>query len=126
MEKVPYLGQTLTRWQVGQSTFLAFPEKGARLMNWNLTLGDGSVRDVIFWPELPALDDFAKVKGGNPILFPFCGRTFDRGEIFHWRAADGVRRPIPIHGIARSLRPWCEPTCPAEPPSCSCGVCRSP
>ena len=101
MEKVPYLGQTLTRWQVGQSTFLAFPEKGARLMNWNLTLGDGSVRDVIYWPELPALDDFVKVKGGNPILFPFCGRTFDRGEISQWRAADGVRRPMPIHGIAR-------------------------
>ena len=101
MEKVPYKGQVLTRWRVGNSTFLALPEKGARLMNWNLTLGDGSVRDVIYWPENADFADIAKVRGGNPILFPFNGRCFDRGEIFFWRAADGVRRAIPLHGIAR-------------------------
>ena len=101
MEKIPHLGETLTRWRVGQSTFLALPEKGARLMNWNLTLGDGSVRDVIYWPELTTMADFYKVRGGNPILFPFNARTFDRGEIHQWRAADGVRRPMPMHGFAR-------------------------
>lgn len=101
MEKIPYHGQTLTRWRVGQSTFLALPEKGARLMNWNITLGDGSVRDVLYWPEDADFAEIAKVRGGNPILFPFNGRCFDKGEIFFWRAADGVKRAIPIHGIAR-------------------------
>ncbi len=101
MEKVPYQGVTLTRWRVGNSTFLALPEKGARLMNWNITLGDGSVRDVLYWPEDANFADIAKVRGGNPILFPFNGRCFDRGEIFFWRDVAGVRRPIPIHGIAR-------------------------
>jgi galactose mutarotase-like enzyme len=101
MEKIAYQGQTLTRWQVGNSTFLALPERGARLMNWNLRLGDGSVRDVIYWPENADFGEIAKVRGGNPILFPFNGRCFDRGDIFHWRAADGVRRPMPLHGIAR-------------------------
>lgn len=101
MEKVPYLGETVTRWQVGTSTFLAMPEKGARLMHWHMTLGDGSIRDVIHWPELTSLNDFHKVRGGNPVLFPFSGRCFDDGQIFFWRSADGVRRPIPIHGIAR-------------------------
>jgi len=101
MEKVPFLGHTLYRWQVGHSTFLALPEKGARLMNWHLALGDGSVRDVIYWPELQTLDDIAKVKGGNPILFPFCGRSFDKGDIHNWRDDDGARRAMPIHGIAR-------------------------
>jgi len=101
MEKITYLGQTLTRWRVGQSTFLALPEKGARLMNWNLTLGDNSVRDVLYWPEAGSFDDFYQVRGGNPILFPFNARTFDRGDIHFWRAADGVRRPMPMHGIAR-------------------------
>jgi len=101
MEKIPYLGHTLTRWQVGPSTFLALPEKGARLMDWHLTLGDGTVRDIIYWPELSVLDDIAKVRGGNPILFPFCGRTFDSGTIHCWRDPDGVQRPMPIHGIAR-------------------------
>lgn len=101
MEKISHLGHTLTRWRVGPSTFLARPEIGARLMNWNLTLGDGSVRDVLYWPELDTLDDFYKVRGGNPILFPFNGRTYDRGDIHFWRAADGVRRPMPMHGLAR-------------------------
>lgn len=101
MEKIPYLGQTITRWTVGPSTFLALPEKGARLMNWNFSLGDGSVRDVIYWPELASLDDFHRIRGGNPILFPFCGRTFENGELNFWRTPDGVRRPMPQHGIAR-------------------------
>ena len=101
MEKISYLGHTLTRWRVGQSTFLARPEIGARLMNWNITLGDGTVRDVVYWPELKTLDEFYKVRGGNPVLFPFNARTFDRGDIHFWRAADGVRRPMPMHGLAR-------------------------
>src|SRR5688572_9014538 len=101
MEKVPYQGQTLTRWSVGNSTFLALPGSGARLMNWNITLGAGSVRDVLYWPESTDFDDFARVRGGNPILFPFNARVFDQGDIHFWRAADGVRRPMPMHGIAR-------------------------
>jgi galactose mutarotase-like enzyme len=101
MERIPYFGQTILRWQVGPSTFLALPEMGARLMNWNVTLGDGSVRDIIYWPEVKSLDEFHRIRGGNPILFPFCGRTFDRSEIHHWRAEDGIRRPMPMHGIAR-------------------------
>jgi galactose mutarotase-like enzyme len=101
MEQIPYKGQTLTRWRVGNSTFLALPQRGARLINWNITLGDGSVRDVIYWPEDADFSNIAKVRGGNPILFPFNGRCFDDGEIFFWRGADGVRRPMPMHGIAR-------------------------
>lgn len=102
MERVPYQGLTLTRWNVGPSTFLALPERGARLMNWHVTLGDGSVRDVIYWPENagPA-EEFPKVRGGNPILFPFNGRSFDRGDIHFWRDPAGTRRPIPMHGLAR-------------------------
>lgn len=101
METLEYRGHTLARWRVGPSTFLAMPERGARLMNWNLTLGDGSVRDVIYWPEDADLDQIAKVRGGNPILFPFNGRVFDRGDIHFWRDAAGVRRPMPMHGLAR-------------------------
>jgi galactose mutarotase-like enzyme len=101
MERIPYLGQTVYRWQVGTSSFLALPEKGARLMNWNVTLGDGTVRDIIYWPEISTLENFERVRGGNPILFPFAGRTYDRGELNHWMAEDGVRRPMPMHGFAR-------------------------
>lgn len=101
MERIAYQGQTLARWRVGSSVFLAWPEKGARLMNWSLALGDGSVRDVIYWPPNTTLDDFPKIRGGNPILFPFAGRTFDHGDIHFWKGPDGVRRPMPMHGVAR-------------------------
>jgi galactose mutarotase-like enzyme len=101
MEKISYLGETIMRWTVGPSTYLALPERGARLMNWNFAHGDGSVRDVIYWPELTNLEQFHRIRGGNPILFPFCGRTFDHGDVGFWRSADGVRRPMPQHGVAR-------------------------
>ena len=101
MERTPYLGHTIFKWQVGSSSFLALPELGARLMNWNVTLGDGSVRDIIYWPEVETLDAIASIRGGNPILFPFCGRTYDQGEIHFWRGDDGLRRPMPMHGLAR-------------------------
>lgn len=103
MESVPYLGHSIRRWQIGGSAFLAWPEAGARLMHWSLTRGDGSVRDVIHWPELDdcSPEAMAKIRGGNPILFPFCGRVFDRREIHVWRDRKGVRRPMPMHGLAR-------------------------
>lgn len=101
MERIPYLGKELLRWQVGRSTFLALPELGARLMNWHLELGDGTLRDVLYWPEIESLEGFAKVRGGNPILFPFAGRCFDGGETTFWRGPDGIHRPMPMHGHAR-------------------------
>ena len=101
MEQVSHQGHTLTRWRVGSPSFLALPERGARLMNWNVTLGDGSVRDVLYWPEQDPAGEFHKIRGGNPILFPFNARTFDAGEIHSWRDPDGVRRPMPMHGLAR-------------------------
>lgn len=101
METIELNGHSVRKWQIGASTFLAYPEAGARLMNWHLALADGSFRDVIHWPEDADLDNMAKVRGGNPVLFPFAARTFDQGELGYWRAPDGVRRPMAMHGYAR-------------------------
>lgn len=71
-------------------------------MHWNITRADQSIREVIHWPELSALDQpVAKIRGGNPVLFPFSARTFDQGEIHFWRDPEGQRRPMPMHGFAR-------------------------
>ncbi len=104
METINYQGETLHKWIIGPSTFLAYPEKGARLMNWNLSYADGSVRDVIYWPESDSLEDFSRIRGGNPILFPFCGRSFADGKIGFWIGPDGVRRPMPLHGFTMTGR----------------------
>ncbi len=101
MREIDYLGKRVIRWERGGSTFLAWPEGGARLMNWNVSFPDGSFRDVIHWPDLKTLDKIGSVRGGNPILFPFCGRSFDQGEIGYWQTPEGERRPMPIHGFAR-------------------------
>jgi galactose mutarotase-like enzyme len=102
MESIPYLGHTIRRWQVGDSTFLAWPEAGARLMHWSHARADGSLRDIVHWPEMAELDrPVAKVRGGNPILFPFNARVFEGGEIHFWRDPAGKRRPMPMHGFAR-------------------------
>ena len=70
----------------------------------SLDLGDGSVRDVIHWPEDANFAEIAKVRGGNPILFPFCGRCFEGGdEILH---RIGGRCPLLGHLVgllARSI-----------------------
>lgn len=104
MEVIPYLDQTIRRWQIGSSTFLAWPEAGARLMHWSVTRGDGSVREVVHWPDVQDLGEVARIRGGNPILFPFCGRTYHAGEIHRWRDPAGVVRPMPMHGFARQGR----------------------
>jgi len=102
MESIPYHDQTIRRWQIGQSTFLAWPEAGARLMHWNVMRADGTVREIVHWPQIEQMDTpVAKIRGGNPILFPFCARTFDRGKIHHWQSPDDQQRPMPMHGFAR-------------------------
>ncbi len=102
MEIIEYNGVTLHRWNCGPSTYLARPELGARLMNWNLRMSDGSYRDVIHWPEDANFDNFAKVRGGNPILFPFSARTYDKGKLGFWRDQTGTVRPMPMHGFTRN------------------------
>jgi galactose mutarotase-like enzyme len=101
METIDYHGHRILQWRRGASTFRAWPEVGARLMDWQVALAGARARQVIHWPESPDLALPAKIRGGNPILFPFAARTFDKGDLGFWRAADGVRRPMPMHGFAR-------------------------
>ena len=101
MQRIEYKGRELYRWNCGPSTFLADPEQGARLMNWNVRMSDGSFRDVIHWPEDADFGNFAKVRGGNPILFPFAGRTLHGGRPGQWNSPDGEVRPMPQNGFVR-------------------------
>ena len=97
MERIPYLGHTIFKWQVGASSFLALPEKGARLMNWNVTLGDGSVRDIIYWPEIQNLDNIAGVRGGKGLL-PFRRLRKAMSDPANWEA-----RPLDLGFLIDSL-----------------------
>ncbi len=67
----------------GASLLRFAPQAGGRLLSWHI---DG--QPVIYWPEVADWSHPAKIRGGNPLLFPFLGRhrvalqpppTFDPG-----------------------------------------------
>ncbi len=88
------------RFEVGSSNYLISPAMGCRLMKWTVSTATGE-RDILYWPQSCGDTDFAMVRGGNPLLFPFSGRSFDRGVQGAWRDPAGQQRNISIHGFAR-------------------------
>jgi len=73
---------------------------GARLMSWDVDVA-GTRRGVIRWPENANFSEYRKIRGGNPILFPFMGRNYADGKRFFWKnPGDGIVRPMPQHGFA--------------------------
>lgn len=82
----------------GRSLVRIAPQYGGRLLSWHV---DGE--PVIFWPENADWNNVARVRGGNPLLFPFLGRHRVDGQIGRWRDAAGVVRDLPMHGFARNL-----------------------
>ena len=92
-----------TELQVGSSRYRIAPENGFRLMQWTLRTVNGT-REVLYWPNETGNVPFHKIRGGNPLLFPFSGRTFDKGLENHWRDPEGERRPMPRHGFCRDGR----------------------
>jgi galactose mutarotase-like enzyme len=73
------------------------PSVGGRLMRWT-----ANGRPVLHWPENTDWSAPAKIRGGNPLLFPLIARTFLDGKIGFWRSPDGVVRPAPMHGLVRT------------------------
>ena len=80
MEKVSYQNIEINRWDGGLRLFWLRRRKERRLLNWHANMSDGSVRDVIHWPENNANPLLQKVHGGIPILFPFAGACLHEGK----------------------------------------------
>jgi galactose mutarotase-like enzyme len=80
----------------GPSLLRILPEAGGRLLSWSL---DGI--PVIHWPEQPDWSRPAKIRGGNPLLFPFIARHFFGGQSGRWQDATGAVHELPMHGFAR-------------------------
>lgn len=71
-------------------------------MSWELKIAQRT-RSVIYWPgEEVNWENPAKIRGGNPVLFPFVGRTFADGVIGSWKSPEGDVRPMQQHGYARA------------------------
>ncbi len=103
MKPIEKDGHHLRLFTIGKARFLAYPECGARLLSWHQSMPSGASAELILWPE-GSLDEPAKigkVRGGNPVLFPFSARTFCEGDIGFWRTPQGNRLPMQPHGYAR-------------------------
>ena len=65
---------------------LVSPEHGARILRW-----EREGREIITWPEDADWSKILKVRGGNPVLFPFVARHFVDGKNEFWRDASRNR-----------------------------------
>ncbi|CAM3438548.1 putative Aldose 1-epimerase/Galactose mutarotase [Cupriavidus taiwanensis] len=80
------------------SYLLLAPQHGGRLVRW---VHRG--QDILYWPDAADWSCPAKVRGGNPLLFPFAGRHFVKGNPGQWRDSQGKVHSLALHGFARDL-----------------------
>ncbi len=93
-----FQGQDLLRVGHDDHYLLLAPAHGGRLVRW---VHRG--HDILYWPDDADWTRVAKVRGGNPLLFPFIGRHFVEGEAGRWRDGAGEVHDLPQHGFARDL-----------------------
>ncbi|WP_454722446.1 MULTISPECIES: aldose epimerase family protein [Cupriavidus] len=93
-----FQGQDLVRVGGPDNYLLLAPQAGARLVRW-VHRGE----DILFWPDAADWSQPARVRGGNPLLFPFIARHFLDGVPGAWRDASGAVHALPSHGFARDL-----------------------
>jgi aldose 1-epimerase len=95
-EKIDFQGETVFRLKRGEDEILFAPQYGARLLKWK-TKG----RDIIYWPEEVNWFQASKIRGGNPILFPFVGRVHLGDRQGFWQDDKGNTYPMQQHGFCR-------------------------
>lgn len=93
-----FQGQPLVRIGQADSWLLLAPQYGARLVRW---VHRG--QDLLYWPDTADWSRPAKIRGGNPLLFPFIGRHFVEGNPGQWRDGQGTVHALSQHGFARDL-----------------------
>jgi galactose mutarotase-like enzyme len=87
--------QDVVEIKVGKSRAVLDALRG-RLLFW-----EHAGKQVIHWPDQADWSKPTKIRGGNPILFPFIARHMVNGEIGFWKDEAGVVREMPVHGFGR-------------------------
>jgi len=83
----------------GSSQVLVSADHGARILRWTR-----EEREIITWPAEADWGRVIKVRGGNPVLFPFIARHYVDGRMEFWRDEQGTVRPMPMHGFVRDAQ----------------------
>ncbi|MFJ4289029.1 aldose epimerase [Cupriavidus sp. NPDC089707] len=93
-----FQGQPLVRVGSADTYLLLAPRHGGRLVRW---VHRG--QDILYWPDHADWSRPARVRGGNPLLFPFIGRHFVDGTPGQWRDPQGAVHALAQHGFVRDL-----------------------
>jgi galactose mutarotase-like enzyme len=91
-----FQNQPVIELTLGDDRVLVSPGHGARVLRW-----ERAGREIITWPKEADWSKILKVRGGNPVLFPFIARHFVDGKNEFWRDSSGTVRPMPQHGFVR-------------------------
>jgi aldose 1-epimerase len=95
---VSFQNHDVLQLSAGPSIVHIAPQFGARLLDWRC-----NGKEIIHWPETADWSLINKVRGGNPVLFPFIARHMVDGEIGKWIHPDGRVLDLPMHGFARDF-----------------------
>jgi aldose 1-epimerase len=96
MNTIRFQNQEVVELRCGEARALFAPQYGGRLLLW-----EAAGRRLIHWPDDADWSNPVKIRGGNPLLFPFIARHFLQGKPGFWQDRDGTVREMPIHGFAR-------------------------
>ncbi|MDE1171061.1 MAG: hypothetical protein PW734_07635 [Verrucomicrobium sp.] len=96
---VPFHGIDAIELRRGADRARLAPQYGGLLLDWHV-----GGQEVVRWPAGPTdWEKVTKVRGGNPVLFPFIARHFVDGVLGRWKDEKGVVRDLPMHGFARKM-----------------------
>jgi galactose mutarotase-like enzyme len=98
-EWISFQGQRVLHVENEGSEALFSPEHGGRILRWQ-----AKGAEIIRWPASADWSNPVKIRGGNPVLFPFIARHMVGGVIGKWRDTDGTVRDLPMHGFARNAK----------------------
>ncbi|SDU25634.1 Galactose mutarotase [Verrucomicrobium sp. GAS474] len=97
-ETLSFQGRNVVRLSCGTASILIAPQHGAQLLEWSF-----GGKQIIRWPADADWSAPTKIRGGDPILFPFIARHYVDGVLGKWKDAAGVVRDLPAHGFAREM-----------------------
>jgi galactose mutarotase-like enzyme len=76
------------------SVVTIYPNRGGLVSSWKV-----NDRELLYLPEDFSMKDSSWPGGGIPLCFPFAGRVWNNGLLYHY-ALDGEDFQMPLHGFA--------------------------
>ena len=97
-ETLSFQGQDVIQITRGDASIRVAPQHGGILLDWSRR-----GKQIVHWPAAADWSRPTKIRGGNPVLFPFIARHYVDGVLGRWKDEAGIVRDLPMHGFAREM-----------------------